>query len=470
MQIHLTGMNRLRGVWCQVLLWTILPLMILLVLLSLLGIQSHHDAMHALAVEEGSRTARLLAQVISIQLEHTATRLQTPVSRLSSTDADLDNLLGDVLPNNAITVVLVNERGDLLLTKGPTSVAGDVLDWPDVQRAFEGDSGAAFVSPAAESDLIGYAPVAGTDWALVIRKPWHALNVPLIRFEQTMPFIVGITILISGLSLVVGLRLIVQPLRALEHRAFQIGHGYYNAASTPVGGVTEIEDLRRAIHAMAQQIQQDRDALQAYLGAITEAQEDERARIARELHDDTVQDLIALDHRAQRIQRTLSRDSDQAGERVAEMRKMIDKSIRDVRRMCLALRPASLDELGLAAALEVLALEANATYRAVGSVCRLSEEKEAALYRIAQEALNNSIRHAQAKQIKVELVFGETNITLDVCDNGTGFEFLQNFANLAQRQHFGILGMYERAQLIGGVLQVQSVPGSGTTVQVTVTR
>ncbi|MBZ0292767.1 MAG: sensor histidine kinase [Anaerolineae bacterium] len=467
MQIHLVGMKRLRGLRGQVLLWMLLPLMILLILFSLTGLQSHQEVMHALAIEETSRMVRILAQAISLQLEIAAQRSQTTLDQFPVADLNLENLLGDVLLNSATTVILVNERGDLLLTKGPISVTDDVLDWPGVQGAFDGSSGASFILPT-ESDLIGYAPVAGTDWALVLREPWHTLNVPLIRFEQTMPFIASITILISGLALVFGLRLIVQPLRALEQRAFQVGQGNYDAASTSVGGVTEIEDLRRAIHAMAQQIRQNRDALQAYLGAITEAQEGERTRIARELHDDTVQQLIALDHRAQRIQRTLSHDPDQAAERVTELRQMIDKAIHDVRRMCRALRPASLDELGLAAALETLALEANATFRAVGSAYRLSEAQEAALYRIAQEALNNALQHAQAKQIRVELRFDQAGVTLVVYDDGVGFEFLQDFDNLARRRHFGLLGMRERAQLIGGKLQIQSVPGSGTTVTVTI--
>jgi two-component system sensor histidine kinase UhpB len=302
---------------------------------------------------------------------------------------------------------------------------------------------------------------------LIIREPWHSLTDPLIRFEQVTPFILLIATVISFLTLIFGLRSVVQPLRELRLRANQIGQGNFHAAMQPVGGVKEIEDLRVTLHEMAVRIQSYQTALQDYARAVTQALEEERARLARELHDETIQTLIALGHKSQMAQRALTRDPEQAGIRLGEVRQMLQQAIEEVRRFSRALHPHYLEELGLVTALETLAHEAGADFQVQGSAQRIIPEQELTFYRIAQEALNNALRHAGASKIPVEFLFETLKITLRVCDNGSGFELPSYFNDLTRTGHFGLIGMRERAQLAGGKLDIRSSLAQGTTVTFT---
>lgn len=237
----------------------------------------------------------------------------------------------------------------------------------------------------------------------------------------------------------------------------------------PVGGVKEIEDLRQTIDQMARQLQRYQAALQDYLRAITETQEEERARLGRELHDETIQTLIALSHKAQMVQRTLEHNSAQTPGRVVELRQMIDSAIEEVRRFSRALRPLYLEELGLETALEMLARETGAAFQIMGSARRLKADKELALFRIAQESLNNARRHANAQNLSLELKYAETEVILRICDDGNGFELPSTFNELTRTGHFGLMGMRERVQIVGGQLKIATSPSHGTVVSVKVT-
>lgn len=162
-----------------------------------------------------------------------------------------------------------------------------------------------------------------------------------------MPFILLIATVISFLTLFLGLRSVVQPLRELSVRANQIAQGNSNVVLQPVDGVKEIDDLRLTLNDIAVRVQSYQGTLQDYTRAVTQAQKKERARFARELHDETVQTLIALGHKAQMVQRTLTRDPEQAGMRIGELRQMIQQAIEEVHRLSRALHPQYLEELGL---------------------------------------------------------------------------------------------------------------------------
>lgn len=459
-----------HGLRVQVLLWTILPLTILLIVFSLTGISGHQASMHALAAEENSRLVVALARVISLQANYNALRSQSALTDVSINGLELDHLLEIEHPNTTVTMALLDRQGDILFSKGDSPPIGhDILLWPGVSQAITGESGVVFEPETGEGDVIAYAPVPNTDWVLVIREPWHSLTVPLLRFEQSTPLILLTAIVISLLILFFGIRFVVQPLQKLGVQAIQIGQGDFEAATMPVGGVKEIEDLRQTINQMARQLQRYQAALQDYLRAITETQEEERARLGRELHDETIQTLIALSHKAQMVQRTLEHNSTQTPGRVVELRQMIDSAIEEVRRFSRALRPLYLEELGLETALEMLARETGAAFQIIGSAHRLKADKELALFRIAQESLNNARRHANAQNLSLELKYAETEVILRVCDDGNGFELPPTFNELTRSGHFGLMGMRERVQIVGGQLKIATSPSHGTVVSVKVT-
>jgi signal transduction histidine kinase len=216
---------------------------------------------------------------------------------------------------------------------------------------------------------------------------------------------------------------------------------------------------------MAAQLQNQQRALHAYLGAVTHAQEEERARLGRELHDETVQALIALGHKAQMVQRCYERNGPQTAEHIAALRDMIQQTIGEIRRLSRALRPHYLEDLGLIAGLETLAQELGAEVTVTGTPRPLTPEQELAVYRVAQEATNNARRHAHAASIDIELAFAAHDVILRVRDDGIGFTLPAQMDDLTRDGHFGLMGMRERAQLANGKLRVFSVSTQGTTVE-----
>ena len=213
-----------------------------------------------------------------------------------------------------------------------------------------------------------------------------------------------------------------------------------------------------------------RQNMEYYITQITRAQEDERLRISRELHDDTAQVLAGLSREVSSLlskERTVSKSTK---EKLEKLREMADTALEGVRRFSQDLRPSILDDLGLVPAMEWLAAELEKNYgletkvSITGEQQRLSPENELAVFRIAQEALSNVRRHSGASAVKVTIDFGADALTLVVSDNGRGFDMPQRTSDLAVSGKLGMIGMRERARLIGGTLVVQSEVGMGTTV------
>jgi signal transduction histidine kinase len=236
--------------------------------------------------------------------------------------------------------------------------------------------------------------------------------------------------------------------------------------------VEEIEELRRTLDQMAQRIQDYQRGMHDYIAAITKGQEEERKRLARELHDDTAQALIALRQQVEMAQKLLARDPDGAVERLGQVRAMLSETIEGVRRFGRDLRPMYLDDLGFIPALEMLAREADQRegfslhFGVTGTVCRLSSDLELAAYRVVQEGLNNVLQHAGASEAWVKVRFETDHLVLSIRDNGQGFEAPHLPDALASQGHFGLMGIQERALLFQGQVSIQSEAGRGTEVLV----
>ena len=215
-----------------------------------------------------------------------------------------------------------------------------------------------------------------------------------------------------------------------------------------------------------------------YARQITRAQEDERKRIARELHDDTAQALIHLSRRLDSLATSSSAQlSESTIQHLEEFQELIDNILQGLRRFSRDLRPSVLDDLGLLPALagllddvrEYPRLEEEGIkteLKVCGDRRRLSPEVELALFRIVQEALSNVRRHSQASQVVTVVEFGEGRAKITVDDDGQGFEPPDRSGDLVVMGKLGLAGMHERARLLSGTLQIQSEPGEGTTVTV----
>jgi two-component system NarL family sensor kinase len=196
------------------------------------------------------------------------------------------------------------------------------------------------------------------------------------------------------------------------------------------------------------------------------AQEAERRRLAGDIHDGITQRLVSLAFHLDAAAEAIPGDTAAAAAELARARKLTDLTLGEAHAAIAGLRPPVLDDLGLADGLASLARSiAQVPVRVAGTECTLPDHVEIALYRIAQEALHNVVKHAQASAAEVELRCDASQVTLRVTDDGCGFD-------LGTRpdggESYGLRSMAERAELVGGRLTVTSRPGLGTSVTATV--
>jgi signal transduction histidine kinase len=202
---------------------------------------------------------------------------------------------------------------------------------------------------------------------------------------------------------------------------------------------------------------------------VESVREEERVRIAREIHDELGQALTCMSMDLAFLDKQLPKGDGQAGARVAALAALVKETVKTVRRISSELRPSILDDLGLPPALEWLAhdFESRTSIRcavSVPSTINISAERGTVVFRMCQEALTNVARHAGASQVSIDLVEADDTLTLEVRDNGRGISEEE-----AHRPgSLGLLGMRERAALLGGVAEVKGIPGRGTTLMVRV--
>jgi signal transduction histidine kinase len=227
----------------------------------------------------------------------------------------------------------------------------------------------------------------------------------------------------------------------------------------------------------AQVAEQERlDALKAELLHRTViAQESERQRIARELHDETGQTLTALGMGLRGMSETISTNRNRAIEQANQLEKLAMNGVEELQRMVSGLHPPQLDDLGLLAALRWYANDIHSRFGIMinivnhGSKPQLSSDIKSVVFRIAQEAITNVVRHANASVIDIQLDYSVDNIYLRVEDNGQGFNTdVVLKKKPGKPTAWGLLGMVERAALVGGTCNIFSVPGKGTLIEVNV--
>lgn len=369
-----------------------------------------------------------------------------------------------------VSIYLLDSSRRLLFASGALAPETLPSDHPGVTEALRGESGTIYVHQNNIEHVVAYSPVSNTGWALVTDEVWESVVSPSLQATQMAPLVFVPVFILALIALWFGAKQIVQPLQQLEAKAAALAWGDFDAIKESVGGIDEVRHLQMELTEMARKVQAAQERLHDYIGAITSAQEEERMRLARELHDDTIQAVIALKQRVQLARKSVkdktSRDS------LNELETLAEQTIENLRRLTRALRPIYLEDLGLVTALEMLARETGQNHHLVvdfqqsGQEQRLAHDVELALYRIAQEALSNVVRHAKASRATLKISFDEKEVGLEVYDNGIGFQMPKSPTDFAPSGHFGLLGMRERAELIGARLEVGSAPGKGTRLKV----
>lgn len=312
-------------------------------------------------------------------------------------------------------------------------------------------------------------PVSPPGWTLVTLSSL-ANGAMGLSVVDALPLTLLFVAVIALLAVSFGVANVVRPLQELSAQASRLAWGDFDAVQTPVGGVQEMDDLRATLAQLAERIRAYQEGMRDYLSAVTRAQEEERYRLAHELHDETVQALIALKQRAQLARKRLEQDPARASQPLDELMGVIDEQLAALRRLIGDLRPVYLEDLGFLPALQALAQTSEArhgltiTLTVTGEAARIAPDLELAAFRIMQQALNNAIAHAHARHVALNVAFSADSLGLEVRDDGQGFTPPEQPSDLARAGHFGLMGMHERATLYGGQLHIVSAPGQGTTV------
>jgi two-component system sensor histidine kinase UhpB len=280
------------------------------------------------------------------------------------------------------------------------------------------------------------------------------------------------------LSLVVNyaiLRSALAPLRELRTAVDRVQAGQRSIDVTRFqDGDPDTGGLASAIHSMLARLEDDAHRLRALSERALNAQEDERRRIARGLHDDTGQALSTLIIHLEHIESSLPTENGDLRARLASSRDIATRTLEELRKLVYGLRPTMLDDLGLVPAIRWYArssLEASGAklnFEEAQEIGRLDPRLETALFRIAQEAVNNIVRHAQASTVRIALCLDSGDVCLQVEDDGRGFDVRRISEQALPQRRLGLLGMKERVDLVGGRMMVDSAPGRGTRLEVRV--
>jgi signal transduction histidine kinase len=348
-----------------------------------------------------------------------------------------------------------------------------------------------------EREVVAFAPLKSAPWGVSIRQAEREALAPSFSMERRFLYFGSSTILVALLFAGGVARSVTRPLRMLTDAAKRITNGDLDRQIPTLGedevGILaqSLDRMQRTLKASLETIAEGKRDLQVkvqertqeledlyrelqkkeevrgeLLKKVIAVQEEERKRIARELHDETSQDLATL---LLSIETTGHSGPEELKKKFIQMKALTGRTLDSIHRLILDLRPSVLDDLGLTSAIRWVAesrlepLGIDLTFAVTGQERRLKPEIETTLFRIGQEAISNIARHAEANSVSIALEFAESRIGLEVEDNGQGFDI-----NEFPDGSFGLMGMKERATLLDGTFAIDSQPGNGTRLAVTI--
>ncbi len=321
----------------------------------------------------------------------------------------------------------------------------------------------------------GLVIVAGATIGTMLTKEL----VELSAFELMALFTVAGATLSLAINYLV-LRVTLQPLSSLTSTVDRVQDGHtsirapFSAYQDPdIARLTEaLNTMLDRLAAHTATIEANRQQLRALSAQVISAQEEERNRIARELHDETSQSLASLLIALERMDTVIPSELAELKKRLASARELTGETLKGLRALISDLRPLLLDDLGLMPAIRWSARERlesegiDIECHIPARIPRLPPMAETALFRITQEAITNIIKHADAGQVHIDVCMND-KLTLTIRDDGVGFN-ASDPPPLGVRDHLGLFGIRERATALGGEAEIVSTPGAGTTVRVTV--
>jgi signal transduction histidine kinase len=400
----------------------------------------------------------------------------------------------DVVDVGGVTLASTDRRRRLLRRDDASEVAAAIRDRRGSVRVGRG---------ADEQTVLALAPMNSARWGVLIREDESAAFSQARSGRRTIlwlsPALLGLALLFAWGAA----RSVRGPIAFLTDSAERIAYGNLNqpipdlgddevgrlgrsfeqmrmALRASIGHVEQanqdlerrVEERTRELQRLYRQLQEREEWREELLRKVISAQEDERKRLARELHDETSQTLSAL---AMKIETALAGwPSEPSRERLVEARHLTVRTLEELHRLIFDLRPSVLDDLGLLSAIRWYA-ERHLERRGVAVRCefsgeadRLSPELETALFRVCQEAITNIAKHSEAEAVLIQCLEREDRISIEIEDDGKGFSPESLPPPAARERGLGLLGMRERVELFGGTLELDSAPGQGTRIAVTV--
>jgi two-component system sensor histidine kinase UhpB len=315
----------------------------------------------------------------------------------------------------------------------------------------------------ANATIVLFGAIGGTWVAVSLTRESEAVS----RFSLMVGL--GMTgVILSLVANYLVLRAAFQPLDDLEGVTNAVRNGDLSArAQRTTFSDPQMARLADTFNLTLDELERDREQLRNLASQVIRAQEDERKRIARELHDDTAQVLFAQLLRVTAMKGSPSEDVRSTAE---TLENMTVEAIEGVRRLALELRPPALDDLGLREALGDLAqrfgeqLMIPVSYHVTGLRDRLPSEVELVLYRVAQDAMTNVAKHAHAQHAWISLIRSTTGVTLSIDDDGHGFDIEIPVRGDGRGLGLGLFGMEERVALVGGSLMIRRLNPHGVRI------
>jgi signal transduction histidine kinase len=437
---------------------------IILGLVVLLGTGVTIQARYALTA---TMTAQLEEQSVSVSRD-LAARSTDPI--LLNDLLGLHDLLGETIANNPNIryAFLVDAQGQVIAHTFEGGFPIDLISINSVQSGehhhtalIQTDEGLVWDTAVPILDgKVGTARIGLSD---------ASMRAALSTLTAQLLFTI---ILVSATGILVAVFLtwiLTRPILALVNATKSVAKGDFTPR-VPRWANDEIGDLADAFNKMSEELartdelRRERETLRRQLlEKVITTQEDERRRIARELHDSTSQNLTSLIVGLRIMETNCAKCAAQS--KATDLRQVASKTLDEVHDLSMRLRPRALDDLGLAAALERLVAEWQARYKIPVDVIiqlgeRLPGDVETALYRIVQETLTNIARHAESKSASILIEKHGDSVRAIVEDDGIGFDVTTNYGE----RHLGLLGMRERAELLNGTLTIESTLEHGTSV------
>ncbi len=452
------------------------------------------------------------------------------VGEIGLSGAELSDIVRPSAPGRTGYAQIVDSQGTVLASTSPDDALQVNPHVSLVAGLFEskqGSSGtchscheAAGVTGDGEQqkEVMAFAPLEAAPWGVLIRQSESEALAPARRLEERAVWLGVPAFALALLFAWATVRSVVGPVKTLTAAAQKLASGDLSEP-VPAMGADEIGrlagafetmrgrlkeaietiqtwagELEERVHERTRELEASRDHLRAVaeenatlyeevklkeaahselLKRVISAQEEERRRIARELHDETSQNLTVLVMGMETAALTPDDETARMRKKMGGLKDLAVKTLEGVHRLVYDLRPSVLDDLGLLAGLRWYAesrlkpMGVRVSLLVSGEERRLPAEVETALFRMGQEAISNVARHANAANVFLGVSFEDDRVTLEVEDDGEGFDVAADESKTG-RHGWGLLGMRERATLFGGNVEIVSEPGSGTRVEVSI--